>query len=135
MSKLGEWLGYTGDECPNCGRVRVKAWTCGKHICEKCHWCIEDQAYYYEDWDEEEEPINWFGLKNAVDKEEVNDRLYTLYGVPKTLIDRQQPKGVLGSINGWNGVAIEPEYYIDSDEKIHITGFSLVKKEETDETV
>lgn len=71
MSKIGEWLGYTDYECPNCGRMRVESWSCGKHICEKCHWCIEDQAYYYEDWDdeEEEEPRNYFGLKN-VRKEE-----------------------------------------------------------------
>lgn len=54
MSKLGECLDYTGDECPNCGRVRVVAWSCGKRICEKCHWCIEDEAYCYEDWDEED---------------------------------------------------------------------------------
>lgn len=45
MSKLGEYIGYTGEDCPNCGRNRVEAWTCGKRICEKCHWCIEDENY------------------------------------------------------------------------------------------
>ena len=43
---LGECLGYTDDECPNCGRMRVELWGDGKRICEKCHWCIEDQRYY-----------------------------------------------------------------------------------------
>ena len=55
MSRLGELIDYTGEECPNCGRVRVEAWTCGKRICEKCHWCIEDNEYYYEGWDDEDE--------------------------------------------------------------------------------
>lgn len=55
MSKLGECLDYTGEECPNCGRVRVEMWSCGKRICEKCHWCIEDEEYCYDDWDDEED--------------------------------------------------------------------------------
>ena len=54
MSKLGDLIGYVGEPCPNCGRVRVRHWgCCGKHICEKCNWCIEDNAYYFEE-DEEE---------------------------------------------------------------------------------
>ena len=48
MSELGELLGYTDYECPNCGRMRVESWSCGKHICEKCHWCLEDNEYYHE---------------------------------------------------------------------------------------
>ena len=55
MGKLGELIDYTGEACPNCGRVRVEAWTCGKRICEKCHWCIEDGAYYYEELEDDEE--------------------------------------------------------------------------------
>ena len=55
MSKLGNLIDYTGDACPNCGRVRVEAWTCGKRICEKCHWCIEDEAYLYDDDDDYDE--------------------------------------------------------------------------------
>ena len=53
MSKLGELIGYIGEACPNCGRVRVEKWSCGKCICEKCHWCIEDGAYYYEELEED----------------------------------------------------------------------------------
>lgn len=48
-ASLGEYEGYIDDPCPKCGRVRVEAWSCGKHICEKCHWCIEDGTYYLED--------------------------------------------------------------------------------------
>ena len=58
MSKLGVWLGYTGECCPNCGRVRVEEWSCGKRICEKCNWCIEDENYVFDDWDDEEE--DWY---------------------------------------------------------------------------
>lgn len=60
MGKLGELIDYTGEVCPNCGRVRVDAWTCDKCICEKCHWCIEDGAYYYEEWEEDDEPYSTF---------------------------------------------------------------------------
>lgn len=52
LNELGELIGYTGEACPNCGRVRVESWTCGKRICEKCHWCIEDNEYLYDDWDD-----------------------------------------------------------------------------------
>jgi len=40
--RLGKILGYTDKECPNCGRLRVEKFECGKEICEKCHWCITD---------------------------------------------------------------------------------------------
>ncbi len=44
------WVGarsvmYVSKECPNCGRVRVEHYTNGKHVCEKCHWCIEENQY------------------------------------------------------------------------------------------
>lgn len=41
-SKYGD---YTGDECPNCGRVRVMKGADGKRRCQKCCWCIEDAQY------------------------------------------------------------------------------------------
>jgi hypothetical protein len=31
-------IGYTGDECKNCGRVRVELWENGDKVCEKCNW-------------------------------------------------------------------------------------------------
>lgn len=44
---MGECKGYIETPCPNCGRIRVEHWTCGKDICEKCHWCIQDKAYFF----------------------------------------------------------------------------------------
>lgn len=38
--------GYISSKCPNCGRIRVIHWSCGKDICEKCKWCIQDKAYF-----------------------------------------------------------------------------------------
>ena len=58
MSKFGECEGYTGDECENCGRVRVEHYSEGVDICEKCRWCkqlnkfVSDDEFYEEDeWD------------------------------------------------------------------------------------
>lgn len=34
----GKCLGYTGDKCTKCGRVRVEAWENGDKVCEKCYW-------------------------------------------------------------------------------------------------
>ena len=62
MSKLGECLGYVNEKCPNCGRMRVEYWSCGKRICEKCHWCIEDQEYYYEELEDDESYIDHFNF-------------------------------------------------------------------------
>ena len=78
MQDLGENLGYIGEPCPNCGRVRVIAYSGGKHICEKCAWCIEDNEYFdwarYDDevtfadyWSELEE-IMTAGARNALKK-------------------------------------------------------------------
>lgn len=44
-AKLGS---YTGDSCPNCGRVRVMLGADQKRRCEKCCWCIEDGNYDFE---------------------------------------------------------------------------------------
>lgn len=54
MYSLGKCLGYTPEECPNCGRVRVERWSCGKRICEKCHWCIEDEDFCFEEMEEDD---------------------------------------------------------------------------------
>lgn len=57
-------IGYSGFECPNCGRVRVEEWVqedgTELHICEKCHWCVETEDYF--DWNEyyEKEEQNEF---------------------------------------------------------------------------
>ena len=47
--KIGKCLGYIGTPCPNCNRLRVERWSCGKDICEKCGWCIQDGTYFVED--------------------------------------------------------------------------------------
>lgn len=44
-SKMG---GYTSDDCPNCGRQRIMKGDDGKHRCEKCAWCIEDNEIDFE---------------------------------------------------------------------------------------
>ena len=36
--------------CPNCNRNRIMTGKDGKHRCEKCHWCIEDNDYDLEMW-------------------------------------------------------------------------------------
>ena len=54
-SKLGNLIGYTGEKCPNCGRVRVEKWSCGYRICEKCNWCIEREDYIFMDFYDEED--------------------------------------------------------------------------------
>lgn len=51
--RVGAWYDYTGDTCPNCGRVRVLMTESGKRICEKCLWIIEDECYG--DWWEDDE--------------------------------------------------------------------------------
>lgn len=43
---LGEDLGYTGEECPACGRVRVIRYANGYEICEKCEWCEQIKGYF-----------------------------------------------------------------------------------------
>lgn len=48
--KMGECEGYIKTSCPNCGRIRVEHWGCGKDICEKCHWCIQDKGYFINDF-------------------------------------------------------------------------------------
>lgn len=45
MDRWGACLGYTGEPCPNCGRIRLEKYENGKRVCEKCGWCPEDQEY------------------------------------------------------------------------------------------
>ena len=44
-SKMGD---YVSDPCPYCKRVRVMLGDDGKHRCEKCCWCVEDNDFDYE---------------------------------------------------------------------------------------
>ena len=54
MSKFGEYQGYTGKPCINCGRYRVEHFSNGFDVCEKCHWCprldnyVSDDDFYEE---------------------------------------------------------------------------------------
>ena len=56
MSRFGEWQGYTGEPCKNCGRYRVEHYSSGFEICEKCRWCeqfhkyIPDDEFYEDDF-------------------------------------------------------------------------------------
>ena len=36
---------YEPFPCPNCSRMRLCKCPNGKHRCEKCNWCPEDQFY------------------------------------------------------------------------------------------
>ena len=42
---FGICLGYCGEPCPECGRFRLEEYTNGKHVCEKCGWCPENNNY------------------------------------------------------------------------------------------
>lgn len=55
--RVGAWYDYTGDTCPNCGRVRVLMTESGKRICEKCRWIIEDECYGYDYLEEDDEEV------------------------------------------------------------------------------
>lgn len=57
MQDLGKCLGYVSEPCPNCGRVRVEKYSGGKHICEKCSWCVEDDEYF--DWDRYDDEVTF----------------------------------------------------------------------------
>lgn len=56
MSKFGEYLGYTGKPCINCGRYRVEHFSNGFEMCEKCRWCpqldnyVSDDDFYEDDF-------------------------------------------------------------------------------------
>lgn len=44
--KMGKNEGYIDKVCPKCGRWRVEKWSCGKEICEKCHWDLNENEYF-----------------------------------------------------------------------------------------
>jgi len=46
MRPIGELVGYTGEPCPNCGRLRVERYESGLEICEKCNWCEQTKSYW-----------------------------------------------------------------------------------------
>lgn len=43
--KMLECLGYTGENCINCGRLRVEKWSNGLRICEKCNYDQDKKEY------------------------------------------------------------------------------------------
>jgi len=43
---------YNGESCPNCGRQRVMIVQDGKRQCEKCNWCVDDNQYRGEYFEE-----------------------------------------------------------------------------------
>lgn len=45
MSEWGYSIKYTGNRCPNCGRVRLELYENGKEVCEKCEWCPQEGRY------------------------------------------------------------------------------------------
>ncbi len=51
MRSIGKLIGYTGNHCPNCGRLRVERYESGLEICEKCNWCEQTKSYWL-DWEE-----------------------------------------------------------------------------------
>ena len=51
MRSIGKLIGYTGNPCPNCGRLRVERYESGLEICEKCNWCEQTKSYWL-DWEE-----------------------------------------------------------------------------------
>ena len=36
FKEMGNLIGYTGENCVNCGRCRVEKWSSGLKICDKC---------------------------------------------------------------------------------------------------
>lgn len=44
IAKIGDYEN-PAQGCPNCSRHRVMIGDDGKHRCEKCYWCIEDNQY------------------------------------------------------------------------------------------
>ncbi|MFS8189500.1 hypothetical protein ACMG4J_22590 [Rossellomorea marisflavi] len=45
MKDRGKWVGYTDNECIECGRLRVELWENGDEICEKCNMSQETKEY------------------------------------------------------------------------------------------
>ncbi len=47
-NSLGRELGYTGENCINCGKNRVIKYSKGKRICEKCSYDQDKKEYDFE---------------------------------------------------------------------------------------
>ena len=47
LESLGEEIGYSGEECINCGRITVIKYSTGKKICEKCSFDQDKKDYDY----------------------------------------------------------------------------------------
>lgn len=64
MDALGKSIGYTGEECPNCGRLRVEVFENGFEICDKCNWSKQLNGYFdwkaYIDGETRREYTDWF---------------------------------------------------------------------------
>lgn len=43
--KFGEWEGYTGDFCVDCGGYPVEHYANGYDICTCCLWCPQINSY------------------------------------------------------------------------------------------
>ena len=41
----GKCLGYSGEPCPKCGRVRLERYEDGHDVCEKCMWSPQENRY------------------------------------------------------------------------------------------
>ena len=48
LESLGNEIGYTGNNCINCGRNRVREYSKGKKICEKCYYNQDKKEYEFE---------------------------------------------------------------------------------------
>ena len=44
----GELIGYTGEHCANCNRVRVELWENGDKICEKCNMNQDTKEFEFD---------------------------------------------------------------------------------------
>lgn len=64
--RVGAWYDYTGETCPNCGRVRVLMTESCKRVCEKCKWIIEDQVYA-DEYEDDEDYCEHFGFGDIYD--------------------------------------------------------------------
>jgi len=48
-----EWLSsnYSGNNCPNCNRNRLRLCNNKKQWYEKCYFVVEDKEYFKPDWE------------------------------------------------------------------------------------
>lgn len=48
LDNLGKQIGYTGENCIECGRNRVIKYSRGRRICEKCNFNQDKKEFDYE---------------------------------------------------------------------------------------